>query len=247
MGKPPDTDIVYGVHPVEEALRGTRKVKKLLLRDAGAERAQIAALAREKGIGVQTVSARELDALAQGGNHQGVVMVVEPFAYADFDEFLAVTGDNKDLLVVALDSVKDPGNLGAILRTARAAGADAVIIPQDRAAPITSAVIKASAGAADGLTICRVVNLARAIEQLKEHQVWMYGTAGTAKRTIWEADLKGRIGWVLGDEEKGVRRLVADRCDDTFSIPMPGKFESLNVSAAAAVVLFETVRQRRKP
>jgi 23S rRNA (guanosine2251-2'-O)-methyltransferase len=239
-----EQDLLYGVHPVEEALRGTRKILRIAVKDMGKERHGIVEAAKAKRVKVQVLPAQELDKLTRGGNHQGVVAFLEPYRYADFDDWLASLEGKQDVLVLLLDSLKDAGNLGAILRSALAAGCAGVVIPQDRAAGVTAAVFRASAGAADRIPVCRVVNLARAMEQLKEHGFWLYGTAADAKRTIWESDWTGKTGMVLGDEEKGIRRLVAERCDEMFSIPMPGSFESLNVSAAAAVCLFEAVRQR---
>ncbi len=144
---------------------------------------------------------------------------------------------------MVLDSLKDVGNFGAILRTALSAGCDAVVIPQDRSVQVTAAVVRTSAGAAERIPVCRVVNLVRAMEILKADGFWVYGTAA-GKKPLWTADLTGRVAFVLGDEEKGLRNLVEKNCDVVVSIPMPGKFESLNVSAAAAVCLFEVVRQR---
>lgn len=238
-------DVVYGIHPVEEALAGARKVRRLWLKDLGKERAHLAEAARAKRIEVRTVNQQELDKVTRRGNHQGAVAFLEPYRYADFDDLLAALRGKADAMLVLLDSVKDAGNLGAILRTAVAAGAAGVVLPQDRAAGVTPAATRASAGAADRIAVARVVNLSRAMERLKEEGFWIYGTAMDAKRTIYDADFTGRIALVMGDEEKGIRRLVAETCDDLFSIPMPGNFESLNVSAASAVCLFEAVRQRR--
>lgn len=245
--KPGDAgqDAVYGIHPVEEALRGTRRVLKLLVKDQGGERAPLVARARERKVPVHTVSAQELDRLAHGGNHQGAAALLEPFAYVELDALLERLAGKNEALVVLLDAVKDVGNFGAILRTAAAAGADAVVILKDRAVQVTPAVYRASAGAADRIPVCRVVNLARAMDELKQGGFWIYGTAADRPETIWQADWRRRVGLVLGEEEKGMRRLVAEHCDATYAIPMPGRFESLNVAAAAAVCLFEAVRQRR--
>lgn len=240
-----EQDVVYGIHPVEEALAGARKVRRLWLKDLGKERAHLADAARAKRIEVRTVNQQELDKVTRRGNHQGAVAFLEPYKYADFDDLLASIKGKPDAMLVLLDSVKDAGNLGAILRTAVAAGASGVVLPQDRAAGVTPAATRASAGAADRIAVARVVNLTRAMERLKEEGFWIYGTAMDAKRTIWDADWTGRVALVLGDEEKGIRRLVGETCDELFSIPMPGAFESLNVGAAAAVCLFEAVRQRR--
>ncbi len=243
MARPTEHDVVYGVHPVEEALQAGRRCLQLFVRDETAERREVVRLARAQGVPVHRAGAPELARLAHGGNHQGVVALFAPFAYADFNRVLADLAVADDALVIVLDSVTDAGNLGAILRTAAAAGAHAVVIPQDRSARVTPAAVRASAGAADRIPVVRVVNLARALGDLKKAGCWVYG-ADMAGQPVWKTDLRGKVALVLGGEEKGLRRLVAENCDAILSIPMPGRFESLNVGAAAAVLIFEAVRQR---
>lgn len=245
MPKAPEHEIVYGIRPVQESLSSARPCFRLHVKDLTGERAPLAAEARGRGIKVVVTSAAELGKLAQGGNHQGVVGLFRPYEYADFHTVLGSLGDKDDALILALDSVKDPGNLGAILRTAAAAGVDLVVFPQDRAAGVTAAVMRASAGGADHVAVARVVNLTRALEELKKAGFWVFGTAADAKTTLWNVDLRGKACWVLGDEAQGIRRLVRDRCDEVCRIPMPGGFESLNVAAATAICLFESVRQRQ--
>jgi 23S rRNA (guanosine2251-2'-O)-methyltransferase len=238
-------NIVYGVHPVEESLSAGRRCRVLYLKDEESERGRLASLARKRGIAVRKATLQELARLSGGGNHQGAAAEFEPFRYTEIEDLMPELEGKSDALVVLLDSIKDTGNLGAILRTAAAAGADAVMIPKDRAASVTPAAVRASAGAADSIPVVRVVNLVRAMEALKKAGFWIYGTAADGARPVWDLALTGKVAFVLGEEESGMRRLVSESCDENVHIPMPGRFESLNVSAAAAVVLFETLRQRQ--
>jgi 23S rRNA (guanosine2251-2'-O)-methyltransferase len=239
-----ETDVVFGLHPVEEALGGRRKALRLLYRDTGGGRAQLVAEARRLGLRVEQAADNLLQRMANQGNHQGVVLELAPYTYARWNDELERWRALDTALVVVLDGVKDAGNLGAIIRTAAAAGAQAVVLPKDRAAPVTPAVVRASAGAAEMLAVCQVTNLARTLDELKDAGFWVYGLDVGGKENLYAADLKGKVVLVLGEESKGIRRLVAEHCDALYTIPMPGKFESLNVAAAAAVVIFEAVRQR---
>jgi 23S rRNA (guanosine2251-2'-O)-methyltransferase len=215
-----DFEIVYGRRPVAEAQRGRRRVHRIYTRD--------------------DLSDRELTDLAGSADHQGIVAEVDPYPYADEDEPLR--GDSP--LVVALDQVQDPRNLGAICRAAEGAGATGVVIPARRAAAITPAACKASAGAVEHLPIARVTNLVRWLERAKSAGAWVYGADASADDRYADADLRGPSVLVLGGEGGGLRRLVAERCDLLVSIALAGRIESLNVAAAAAVVLFEARRQR---
>jgi 23S rRNA (guanosine2251-2'-O)-methyltransferase len=201
--------------------------------------------AEAAGVRVMHADARRLHGLAGEVPHQGVVAVCEgPAAlHRSLDDVLADV-DARTLLLL-LDGVTDPRNLGACLRTADAAGAKAVIVPRDRSASMTPAVAKASAGAAESTPLVTVTNLARAMEEIKQAGIWIAGAAGDAERPLYELDLTGPIAWVLGAEGEGLRRLTRDKCDWLASIPLAGKVESLNVSVATGVCLFETVRQRR--
>jgi 23S rRNA (guanosine2251-2'-O)-methyltransferase len=185
---------------------------------------------------------RELTRLAGSPDHQGVVAEVDPYAYADPGGLLAAD----DALVVALDEVQDPRNLGAICRSAEAAGAAGVAIPSRRAAQVTAAACKASAGAVEHLAVARVGNLVRWLESAKADGAWVYGADPRASTPYTDADLGGKSVIVLGGEGGGLRRLVAERCDGTIAIPLVGRVESLNVATAAAVLLFEATRQRRE-
>jgi 23S rRNA (guanosine2251-2'-O)-methyltransferase len=213
-------EIVYGRRPVAEAKRGRRRVRKVWT--------------------TADLDTGELTRLAGSPEHQGVVAEVDPYPYADPESLLA----GPDALVVALDQVQDPHNLGAVCRSAEAAGAS-VAIPSRRSALVTAATCKASAGAVEHLAVARVGNLADWLARAKEGGAWIYGAAAEAEMPYTQADLTGRVVLVLGAEGSGLRRRVAESCDLMVSIPASGRVGSLNVSAAAAVLLFEAVRQRR--
>ena len=214
-------DVVYGRRPVAEAQRGRRRVLRVVTAD--------------------DASPDELTRLAGSPDHQGIVAEVEPYPYADADELL---GDAQ-ALIVALDQVQDPHNLGAVCRSAEAAGATGLVIPDRRAAAVTPAVCKASAGAVEHLAVARVRNLADWLEAAKAHQgVWVYGAAADGAEAYTSVDLTGPVVLVMGSEGSGLRPRVAGACDALVSIPLRGRAASLNVSAAASVLLFEAVRQR---
>jgi 23S rRNA (guanosine2251-2'-O)-methyltransferase len=214
-------EVVYGRRPVEEAKRGRRRVIRVWTTD--------------------DLAAGELSRLAGSPDHQGIVAEVEPYPYADPAAVLAPA----DALVVALDQVTDPHNLGAVCRSAEAAGASGVVIPVRRSAAVTAATCKSAAGAVEHLPVARVPNLADWLAQAKDSGAWIYGAASEAAATYTDADLGGKLVLVLGSEGRGLRRRVAEACDLLVSVPTRGRIGSLNVSAAAAVLLFEAVRQRR--
>lgn len=236
--------IVYGINPVLEALRAGR-VTTLRVGDRGGERMRdLLALAEKRGVGVQRVPGEVLAKLARGGVHQGVVADVEDAAVS-YSIGELVRGARGAPLIVVLDGIEDPHNLGAILRTADGAGVDGVIVQTRRSAALGGAAAKASAGAVAHVRIAEVVNIARAIEELKALGVWTIGLAGEATVSYESIDLTLPSAFVLGAEGAGLRRLVRERCDHLAAIPMQGHVGSLNVSVAAGVVLFETVRQRK--
>jgi 23S rRNA (guanosine2251-2'-O)-methyltransferase len=213
-------DVVYGRRAVAEAERGRRRVRRVWTEaEHGGE---------------------EIARLAGSPDHQGIVAEVDPYPYADPASLLAGPED----LVVALDQVQDPHNLGAVCRSAEVAGASGVVVPERRAAAVTPAVVKASAGATEHLAIARVRNLADWLQEAKQGGAWVYGADAGAGTRVDEADLRGRAVLVLGSEGRGLRPRVAESCDLLVSIPVRGKVGSLNVSAAAAVLLFEAIRQR---
>jgi 23S rRNA (guanosine2251-2'-O)-methyltransferase len=236
--------VIYGINPVREALkRGT--VRRLLVQQ-GASGPRLHGLldrARGEGVAVEIVERSAIDRAARGGVHQGIVAVLEaPDAFTVDD----LVGDTREpALVVVLDGIEDPQNLGAILRVADAAGASGVVRQTRHAAPLSGVVAKASAGAVAHVRIADVVNIARAVDELKERGVWTVGLDAAASQTYDAIDFRQPTAVVLGAEGTGLRRLVKERCDLLAAIPMQGRVESLNVSAAAAAVLFEARRQRR--
>lgn len=235
--------LVYGINPVSEALR-TGRVREVRVSDrAGGRAAELVAEAGRAGVAVRRVPAADLDRAARGGVHQGVVADVEDAREYSVADLLLGAGDEVPLLVV-LDGIEDPHNVGAILRTVDAAGAHGVIRQSRHAAPLGGAAAKAAAGAVSHVKIAEVVNIARAVEELKEAGVWTVGLAGDSAKRYDHLDLTVPTAIVLGAEGAGLRRLVRERCDWLASIPMRGHVQSLNVSVAAGVALFEAVRQR---
>jgi 23S rRNA (guanosine2251-2'-O)-methyltransferase len=232
------TDLVYGRRAVREALRGRRQVLAL----HATERAIAAEswLRDEPGLRLRVEAERALTALAGTSDHQGVVARVEPYPYADADELAGAS----DPLLVCLDQVTDPRNLGAVARSAEGAGATGIVLPAHQSARVTPAVCRASAGAVEHLPVAVVPNLARFLAAVKGPALWVYGADSTAAVPMWQADLTGGVALVFGAEGKGLRPLVRRTCDAAVAIPQAGQVESLNVSVAAAVLLYEARRQR---
>ena len=234
--------IVYGINPVLEALRAGR-VREVRVGTRGGERMRaLLTLAAERGVPVVQLPVDALSRQARGGVHQGVVADVEDAREYGVEDL--VRGAGATPLIVVLDAIEDPHNLGAILRTADAAGADGVVVQSRRSAALDGTAAKASAGAVAHVRIAEVVNIARALEELKSLGIWTVGLAGDAETSYDAVDLTLPTAIVLGAEGTGLRRLVREKCDLTASIPMQGHVASLNVSVAAGVVLFEAVRQR---
>jgi 23S rRNA (guanosine2251-2'-O)-methyltransferase len=233
--------IISGIHPVAEALRAKRPLERLLVaQGAGGPRLQeIIDLARRNSVPVRFEPRTALDRLAGSPAHQGVVALGAAQKYADLDR--AAEGSQ---LVVVLDGVEDPHNLGAIIRTAHAAGAGSIIIPERRAASVTDVVAKAAAGALEHLPVARVTNINRALEDLKERGFWIYGLDERGEAHYDSVDYGSPTAFVLGGEGKGLHEQVRKHCDMLVRIPMAGKISSLNVSVAAGVVLFEWKRRR---
>ena len=233
-------EIIYGSRPVVEALEsGRRKVFEIF--DAVGDQ-EVAKAASTRGVEPKRVSRERVDELAGGGIHQGVVARVESYPYSGLDEILA----SPEPLILVLDGVTDPRNLGAVLRAADGAGASGVVVPKDRAAGVTAAAVKASAGASEHVRLARETNLRRAIERMKEAGLWVYA-AEVGGTPYTQLDLAGPVALVFGSEGRGVRRLVREACDGAVSIPMFGNVGSLNVSVAAAVLLYEVRRRRGWP
>jgi 23S rRNA (guanosine2251-2'-O)-methyltransferase len=234
--------LIYGINSVLEAIRSGR-VRELRVADRqGGRLAEAITAAQRAGIEVRRVQTTELDRAAKGGVHQGVVAEVEESQDYSIGEL--VSGAAGVPLLVVLDGIEDPHNLGAILRTADAAGADGVIRQSRRAAPLDGAAAKAAAGAVSHVRMAEVVNIARAIEELKEAGIWTIGLAGDSPNRYDRLDLTIPLAIVVGAEGTGLRRLVRERCDWLASIPMRGHVQSLNVSVAAGIALFEALRQR---
>jgi 23S rRNA (guanosine2251-2'-O)-methyltransferase len=231
-------EVIYGVRPVIEALRSPRREVFEVLQAAGA--GEVAEAANASGVPVKRVDRARIEELARGGVHQGVVARVGPYPYSGLDEILAAA----DPLVLLLDGVTDPRNLGAILRTADGVGASGVVVPKDRAVGVTAAAVKASAGASEHVRVARETNLRRSIDRMKQNGLWVYAAEGKGGTPYYALDLTGPVALVLGSEGRGIRRLVREGCDGAVSIPMLGTVESLNVSVAAAVLLYEARRQR---
>jgi 23S rRNA (guanosine2251-2'-O)-methyltransferase len=237
---------IYGLHAVRALLerRPETVVTAKVLRDGGGNVAELTKALAARGIAVERVSRNDLDRLTDGGVHQGIVVEVAAapeFSIGDFEALVLERGRALRLLV--LDGVEDPRNLGACLRTADAAGVDAVVVPKDHSAKLTPAAIKTSTGAAETVPVYRAPNLARALAWLKEAGVWVVGADGEAPRSLYETKLAPPVALVLGGEGRGVRRLTRDLCDELVHIPMSGTVESLNVSVATGIVLFELKRQ----
>lgn len=236
---------LIGIHAVEEALRAGRAIERVLVaRGAANPRLQrLIDACRECGVPVRFEPRETLDRSAgQGAVHQGVVAMAAAHGYRELEDVVAGPGEAS--LLVLLDGVEDPHNLGAIIRTAHVAGADAVVMPERRAAPLTETVAKAAAGALEYLPVARVTNLNRALEVLKEKEYWVFGLDEKGSRTYDGVDYRGRAAVVLGGEGKGLHQQVAKHCDFLVRIPTAGRIASLNVSVAAGVVLFEARRQR---
>ena len=239
--------IIEGRNAVIEALRAGVAIDKIFIAkgEADSSLGHIASAAREKGIVVVDADRRKLDGMSRTHSHQGVIAQAAVRAYASVDDILSAARDKGEQpLIVVCDELSDPHNLGAVIRTADAAGAHGVIIPKRRSAGLTAIVGKTSAGAVAHVPVARVPNLPALLKELKEEGVWVFGAAMGGATPLYQADLKGPAAIVIGSEGSGLGRLVEENCDFTVSIPMFGKINSLNASAAAAVLLYEAVRQR---
>ena len=230
--------IIEGRNAVTEALRAGTPIDKIYPARGATDAAlgHIASTARSKGVVVVECDRRKLDGMSRTHSHQGVIALAAVREYASVDDILEAARAKGEL--------SDPHNLGAVIRTAECAGAHGVIIPKRRSAGLTAVVAKTSAGAVSHVPVARVANLPALLKELKEAGVWVFGTAADGDRLLYDADLKGPAAIVIGSEGDGMSRLVAENCDFTVSIPMFGKINSLNASAAAAVLLYEAVRQR---
>lgn len=242
-------EIIVGRNPVKEALRAGRPINKILIAQGerhGAVR-EIISQARAGGVVVQEVAPRKLAELAGSLSHQGVVATVAPTGYAMVSDLLQRAQDSGEQpLLVLLDEITDPQNLGAVLRTADATGVHGVVIPRRRAAPLTAAVAKASAGAVEYVPVARVANLAQAMEELKKAGLWLYGADIAGTQTYYDVDWTGPVALVIGSEGRGLGRLVREKCDFLVRIPMRGHLASLNAAVACSLILYEAWRQRER-
>ena len=239
-------ELIYGFHAVESALFNDAEnvVVAWLEQSRQDKRLQkVLDLLEEHKVPYEIVDKKTLDKKTNSTRHQGVAIKYNTtglYTEKELDQFL----EKENSLILILDGITDPHNFGACLRTADAVGVDCVIIPKDNAVGITPVVRKVASGAVDTVPVVQVTNLVRSIKKCKDAGVWVYGAAGETDQTIYQTDLKGRVAVVMGAEEKGLRRLTRETCDGLFKIPMQGKVESLNVSVATAVILYEVIRQR---
>ena len=240
-------DIIEGRNAVIEALRAGRGIDKIYIAKGETDKTlgHIASKARDAGVVVVEADRRKLDGMSVTKAHQGVVAVAAVREYCSLDDILALAAERGEApFVVLCDEISDPRNFGAILRSAECAGAHGVVIPKRRSAGLTGVADKTSAGAAEHLRVARVPNMPAAIAELKEKGLWIYGAAAEAERSLWETDLTGPLGLVIGSEGEGLGRLVRERCDGLIRIPMKGRIGSLNAATAAGVLMYEALRQR---
>jgi 23S rRNA (guanosine2251-2'-O)-methyltransferase len=242
------TEILYGFHPVHEALRANRRKIHALLVRKGRQDDRITAirqLAKAQEVTVSGVDDQQLADMAGRDGHQGVCARVAPLPFCDLSEVMGPANSPGGVpFVVLLDNLQDPHNMGAIIRTAYCAGVDGIVIPQDRSATPRPSVSKASAGALEHMPLARVPNLVNAVRQLKKNGLWIVGLEGSAEQSLFGCDLKIPLGLIIGGEERGLRPLVTQHCDFLVSIPHARAFNSLNASVAAALAIFEAYRQR---
>ncbi|MFU8779511.1 MAG: 23S rRNA (guanosine(2251)-2'-O)-methyltransferase RlmB [Kiritimatiellia bacterium] len=245
------TEVLYGRQPVREMLlAGRRRIETFYLSPQVQEHgdlAEIIELANKNGVRIQQTDAATLDTLTGGGHHQGVAAVVSPFRYVSYKKMLSDAEQLEQPLFLFLDHLEDPQNVGSLLRTAEAAGVCGVVMPEHRAASITAAVVRASAGASEHMSVAQVPNLVRCMRLLQERGVWFAGLeGGEGSQDLTTVDLRGPLGIVVGSEGKGMRRLTRESCDYLVRLPMLGKVTSLNAAVAGAIALYEVVRQRRE-
>lgn len=241
-----DENIIYGRNAVIEALKSDRDIEKIFIRrnDREGSLRVIAALASEKGIPFVDISQERLDEITAKGAHQGVAALACCVEYLSIDELIKETENkNEPAFFVVCDEISDPHNFGAIIRSAVCCGANGIIVPKRRSAPLSAVAVKASAGAVNYMKFAKVANIASAIDKLKEHGIWVYG-ADASGTSLWSSDMRGPIAVVLGNEGDGLSRLVKEKCDFLVSIPMYGPIDSFNVSCAASVILAGAAKQR---
>lgn len=243
-------DYIWGRNPVLETLRSTRHVKRLLLVEGQREAppiANILQVAKQQQIPVEFVPRSRLDQISHNAVHQGCIALVEARSYVDVEDILAAAAEKGEPpFLLILDAIQDVNNLGSLLRTAEAAGMHGVVLPVHHAAEINATVIKTSAGATEHLLIAQETNLTRTIEALKKQNIWVVGLAGEAKSEYEQVDLTGPLALVVGNEGKGISRLVREHCDLLIKLPMRGQVNSLNAAVAGSIAVYEALRQRTK-
>lgn len=240
-------EFIYGIHAVKAVLERdpVRFIEAYVLKGRQDERLMpVLNELTQIGVSIQQMNRKTLDDKAHGANHQGIIAKVKPAKQLNENDLDSILSQHAQPLLLILDGVTDPHNLGACLRNADAAGVAAVIVPKDRSAPLTATVSKVACGAAETVPLVRVTNLARTMRALQEQGIWIAGTAGEATHDIYQAKLDGPLAIVMGAEGDGMRRLTRETCDDLIKIPMAGSVSSLNVSVASGICLFEAVRQR---
>ncbi|MDD5451801.1 MAG: 23S rRNA (guanosine(2251)-2'-O)-methyltransferase RlmB [Desulfovibrionales bacterium] len=240
-------DLIWGIHPVQEKLKNNPElVQKILVKYGGQGKARqaIIELARSLSVSVQFEKEEVLEHIVGHSHHQGIVAYIQEISYKTLEDILSYAAPATYGLIMVLDGIVDPQNLGSLIRSGHAAGVQGIVIPKDRSAQVTGTVEKVAAGALTYVPVARVTNIVRALERLKEAGYWVIGTDAGADKTIYETDLKTNVALVIGSEAKGMRPLVRRHCDLMVSIPMSGKVSSLNAAVAGAVILFEIVRQR---
>ncbi|UHA71684.1 23S rRNA (guanosine(2251)-2'-O)-methyltransferase RlmB [Paenibacillus sp. 481] len=244
-----EAEYIAGKHSVTEALRSGRAINKIWIADNAQKHLTLPIIAEAKKVGVivQTADKRKLDQMVEGVQHQGVVAQVAAYAYVELEDILARAEQKGETpFILLLDEIEDPHNLGSILRSADCTGVHGVVIPKRRAVGLTATVSKISAGAVEYVPVARVTNLAQTMEQLKERGVWIVGTDVSAKQDIYDADVFNLpVALVIGNENKGMGRLVREKCDVLLKLPMSGQINSLNASVAAGIFMYEVVRRRR--
>jgi len=241
-------EYIWGRNPVLETLRSSRQVKRVLLADGQRESPPVVAIVQEaerRNIPIEVVPRQRLDQLSKGAVHQGCVVVVESRRYASLDDILAFARQkNEDPFLLILDAIQDVNNLGSLLRSAEAAGVHGVTLPLHEAAEVNATVVKTSAGASEHLLIAQENNITHTVDFLKQQNIWVMGLAGEAKTDYDKANLKGPLALVVGNEGKGISRLVREHCDLLIKLPMHGVINSLNAAVAGSIVLYEALRQR---
>lgn len=240
-------DVIEGRNAVIEALRAGRAIDKIYIAKGDVDKTlgHIASKGREKGIVVVECDRRKLDFMSQTHAHQGVIALAAVREYCSIDDIFALADERGEKpFIIVCDEISDGHNLGAIIRSAECAGAHGIIIPKRRSAGLTAVVDKASAGAAEHMLIARVANLPAAIKELKSRGLWVYGTAADGQNDLWHTDFSGAVALVIGSEGDGMGRLVKENCDFVVSLPMKGQVSSLNASNAAAITMYEILRQR---